>query len=102
MEYIMYWVYILKNSKERFYVGQTANLDQRIEQHNQSCPLKGKYTLKNGPWNLVWFEQHPTRSSAMIREKQIKSMKSARWIRERLLNTLNQAGHGAPGLTAMS
>jgi len=80
-------VYVLQNPAGRFYIGQTENLEQRIERHNQPGPSMGKYTLKNGPWKLVWSERHPTRSSAMLREKQIKSMKSARWIRENLLNT---------------
>jgi len=38
-----------------------------------------------GLWHLVWSESHPSRASAVIREKQIKSMKSAKWIRESLL-----------------
>jgi predicted GIY-YIG superfamily endonuclease len=34
----------------------------------------------------VWSESHSTRASAMQREREIKRMKSARWIREHLLN----------------
>ena len=43
------------------------------------------YTHKHGPWTLVWKEPHATRGSAVARERQIKRMKSSRWIRENLL-----------------
>jgi putative endonuclease len=81
-----FWVYVLENPAGRVYVGQTEDLVRRVADHNVSGPNRGKYTLKNGSWNLVWSERHPTRASAMQRERQIKRMKSARWIREHLLN----------------
>ena len=81
----MYHVYVLQNPSGRFYIGQTADLQRRIQQHNADEKGTGKYTLKNGPWQLVWSEEHKDRKSAMLREKQIKAMKSARWIRENLL-----------------
>ena len=74
----IYQVCILENQAGSFYVGQTADLISRIDQHNAVAPSCGKYTLKNGPWKLVWNKEHPSRSSAMQRERQIKSMKSAR------------------------
>jgi putative endonuclease len=82
----MFWVYILQNPAGRFYIGQTDNLPARLENHNRTDKIGGKFTRKNGPWTLVWSEIHPTRSAAMQRERQIKRMKSAKWIRENLLN----------------
>jgi putative endonuclease len=82
----MFYVYILQNPEGKFYVGQTEDLASRMESHNDKLGAAGKYTRKNGPWELVWSEEHPHRASAMARERQIKSMKSARWIREALLN----------------
>ncbi|MGZ5567903.1 MAG: GIY-YIG nuclease family protein [Limisphaerales bacterium] len=35
--------------------------------------VDGKFTRKKGPWNLVWSEVHETRSSAVTRERQIKT-----------------------------
>jgi predicted GIY-YIG superfamily endonuclease len=35
----------------------------------------------------VWFEEHPDRSSAMRREREIKNWKSTHLIRDRLVNT---------------
>lgn len=81
----MFWVYVLENPQGRFYIGHTEDLPQRLQSHNDTGPIHGKFTRKHGPWELVWSEEHPTRAGAMARERQIKRMKSARWIRERLL-----------------
>jgi putative endonuclease len=80
-----FWVYVLQNPGGRFYIGHTDDLTRRVEDHNSSLGHM-TFTHKNGPWTLVWSESHPTRSAAVVREKQIKSMKSAKWIRENLLN----------------
>ena len=79
-------VYVLENAKGQLYIGHTDNLENRILSHNRTDKIAGKFTRKNGPWQLVWSEAHPTRAAAMARERQIKGMKSAHWIREALLN----------------
>jgi putative endonuclease len=81
-----FWAYILQNPQKRFYIGSTENLARRVREHNDPTADASKYTPKNGPWTLVWSEPHPTRAAAMARERQIKSMKSSRWIRENLLS----------------
>ena len=81
----MFWVYILQNPAGNFYIGHTDNLENRITNHNRTDKIAGKFTRKNGPWTLGWSEEHPDRSSAMRREREIKSWKSARLIRIRLL-----------------
>ncbi len=81
----MFWVYILQNPAGKFYVGQTEDPALRLLSHNRTDKTLCKFTRENGPWERVWTEEHPTRSSAMAREHQIKNMKSARWIREQLL-----------------
>ena len=83
----MFWVYILKNPAGNFYIGHTDNLENRILSHNRTDKIAGKFTRKNGPWALVWSEKHPDRSSAMRGEREIKNWKSARLIRDRLVNT---------------
>jgi predicted GIY-YIG superfamily endonuclease len=82
----MFWVYILQNPAGQFYIGHTDNLAARLHSHNRTDKLHGKFTRKNGPWELVWTEEHACRAAAMARERQIKAMRSARWIRDRLLN----------------
>ena len=87
----MYFVYVLENPLGRFYVGQTANLQQRVAEHNDPTGARSKFTSKNGPWRIVWFEEHHDRPSAVRRERGIKSMKSARWIRDHLLTDVEGA-----------
>ncbi|HPC60998.1 MAG TPA: GIY-YIG nuclease family protein, partial [Verrucomicrobiota bacterium] len=82
----MYWVYILQNPRGTFYIGHADNLPGRLASHNDTGPAHGKFTRQNGPRGLVWSEEHPTRSMAMARERQIQRMKSAQWIRENLLH----------------
>ncbi|MGH7982898.1 MAG: GIY-YIG nuclease family protein [Candidatus Udaeobacter sp.] len=67
-------------------MGQTDDLSVRFKNHNRSDKIAGKFTCKNGPWTLLCSQEHPDRSSAMRRERKIKSCKFARLIRERLLN----------------
>src|SRR5207253_2264320 len=81
----MFWVYILQNQAGKFYVGQTGNLTNRLDDHNRTDSFDGHFTRKNGPWKLVWREAHSSRSSAVRRERQIKRMKSPGWIRRLLL-----------------
>ena len=83
---VVFWVYILQNPSGRFYIGHTAEVASRVHSHNRTDKLRGKFTRKGGPWTLVWSEAHPSRSAAMARERQIKRMKSAKWIQEHLLN----------------
>ena len=80
-----YHVYILHYPSGRFYIGHTHDLTARIDSHNHTDEILGKYTRKNGPWELVWSEEHSTRSEAMRREYEIKSWKSAKRIRIELL-----------------
>ena len=82
----MYWVYVLENAEGRFYIGSTNDLARRIEEHNCAEKTGTKYTHKNGPWKLVWSEQHDSRSSAVRQERAIKRMKSAEWTRRELLS----------------
>jgi len=80
-----FWAYVLENPEGRFYVGSTADPDRRLSEHNDPEALLSKYCPKHGPWRLVWKEAFASRSEAMQRERQIKGMKSARWIRQTLL-----------------
>ncbi len=72
--------YILRSqSTGRFYVGSTENLTQRIFEHNKNRTP----SIKNrGPWDLFYSEAYATRSEAVRRERQIKSMKSRFFIEE--------------------
>jgi len=75
----MFTVYILfSRSTSKFYVGSTANVEDRLCRHNTG---RSASTRHGKPWILVYSEQFASRSEAMQREKQIKSWKSALAIR---------------------
>jgi len=69
-----YYIYVLRsNIKDKYYVGSTGNLEDRLNRHNSG---KSKYTKGGIPWKLVYIEEYNTRSEAVQREKQLKSWKS--------------------------
>ena len=64
-------VYILASRKNgTLYAGVTSDLVQRVWQHKND--LAAGFTRKYGVHILVWFEQHETMESAIMREKAIK------------------------------
>ena len=78
----MFYTYILQSEATgRYYIGSTDNLDRRFKEHNDPHYSGSKTTKRfKGPWNLAYSETFNTRSEAMLREKQIKSWKSAKAI----------------------
>lgn len=55
------------------YVGVTSNLIKRVWEH-KSDAVEG-FTKTYGVHDLVWFEQHVTMESGILREKAIKEWK---------------------------
>ena len=73
-----YFVYIIKSLVDgTYYIGSTKDLSERIERHNHG---RSKYTNAKRPWELVYSEEHPDRSSAIKRENEIKRRKSKDYI----------------------
>ncbi|NQX99824.1 MAG: GIY-YIG nuclease family protein [Flavobacteriaceae bacterium] len=71
-------VYILySNTSSRYYVGQTSDINQRLERHNQGRVKSTKHGI---PWEVVLQLDVLTRSEAMILEKQIKKRGARRYI----------------------
>ena len=76
----MWYVYIIYSKKlDKYYTGYTDDLDWRIERHNQGW---GRYTKKGIPWKLVYNEEYFTKTEALKREREIKKMKSRKYIEE--------------------
>jgi len=69
----MYYVYMLECADGTLYTGITTDLKRRVEEHNHS-PKGAKYTRIRRPVVLVYSEEHADRSSASIREHEIKKM----------------------------
>lgn len=79
-------VYILSNQRNgTLYTGVTSNLVQRVWQHKND--LVDGFTKKYQAHMLVWYEQHESMESAILREKQIKDWKR-QWKLE-LIEKLN-------------
>jgi putative endonuclease len=69
----MYLVYILQSLKDRkYYIGQTENLDRRIEDHNKK---RVRSTRKRTPLILIRKEIFNTRGEARKRENYLKKLK---------------------------
>jgi len=68
---IKFYVYILKNSENKLYIGQTESLEKRLKRHQQFDGAKYTKVNKND-FKLVYFEEYNTRKEAMNRELQIK------------------------------
>lgn len=72
----MFYVYILKNDQNLFYVGQTNNLVRRTTGHSKH--LGAKFTKDTHGMALVYSEEYHSRADAMKREKQLKKWSKAK------------------------
>ena len=81
MPFIVYILY--SSTKDKFYIGFTSDLEERIIRHNQKS--KG-FTGNTNDWKIVYTETYTTKSEALSREKQIKSWKSKIKIQELILS----------------
>ena len=79
-----YFVYILSNKNKILYVGMTDNLSRRIFEHKQR--LIDGFAKKYNIDSLVYYETHPSLSSAVKREKQLKN-----WHRQWKINLIESA-----------
>ncbi|WP_396199367.1 GIY-YIG nuclease family protein [Flavobacterium sp.] len=78
-----FFVYILYSpTKDKFYIGFTSDLEERVIRHNQKS--KG-FTGNTDDWIIAHSETYNSKPEALAREKQIKSWKSRIKIQE-LLN----------------
>jgi putative endonuclease len=68
----MYYLYILRSKKtQRLYTGTTDDLRRRVRDHHlgNTPSTRGK-----GPWYIVYVEEVPDRSTALRRERYLKSL----------------------------
>jgi putative endonuclease len=74
----MYCTYVLKSSSSGIlYKGHTSDLKKRVKSHNTPG---SRFTSKDGPWTLMYFEEFETRAEAMKREKFFKSGKGRSFL----------------------
>lgn len=71
-----FFVYLLASRHSgTLYVGMTDDLARRAFEHRSGAVPS--FTRKYGVTRLVWFEAHPSRESAFLRERQIKKWRRA-------------------------
>ncbi len=81
----MFTLYILYSEKiDHFYVGYTNNIVRRLKEHNT---VRGKYTDRGIPWELVYTENYETKQEAKNREAEIKAKKSRTYIQQLIAKT---------------
>jgi putative endonuclease len=81
---VKHYVYILySQSKDRYYTGFSANPEERVAEHN---PGATPSTKPGRPWTLAYTEGFDDKSMAIRREREIKAMKSRKYI-ETLIRT---------------
>lgn len=71
----MYTLYILKCADDTLYTGITNHLENRLKAHNAG---KGaKYLRGRIPFEVIYTENLPDKSSALKREIEIKKLKKS-------------------------
>jgi putative endonuclease len=86
----MFYVYVIRSQVDgRFYVGMTANVTKRVDEHNAG---RTKSTKGYKPWDLVFIEVYPSRSEARIREKYLKGGSGKEFIKTLWSNSSRLGG----------
>lgn len=67
-----YFVYALRTSSNTLYIGQTNDLERRLEEHKNHKTKSAKYIRYFSSFDLVYSEKYRTRKEAMQREVQLK------------------------------
>jgi len=81
----MYCVYIIQSqSSGRYYTGYTSNIRQRLRHHNSGANTS---TSKRGPWIIVHSEKFADKTTAWLREQQIKKYKGGEAFKKLLLSS---------------
>ena len=78
----MFYVYAIFNKQVgKLYIGQTIDIRQRLIDHNAHTH-KGYTSRFFGEWELIYTEFLPTRTEALVREKQLKSFRGRQFVKK--------------------
>ena len=72
----MYFLYIIRDSRSNLYIGQTNNLEKRLQYHRSGNGAK--YLKNDNKIELVYSENYLTRSESRKREIQLKKWTRAK------------------------
>ena len=85
----MYYTYVLYSLKSKIlYTGYKEDLKQRVNEHNKG--IGGKYSNKNKPFNLVFYEAFLAKKDAIRQEKFYKSGYGREVLKEKITDSLKQ------------
>ena len=77
-----YDTYVLLSEKTgEFYTGSTADIKERLEQHNKGLVTSTKYKR---PLELIYFEVGLNKDDAFRRERYLKTGMGKRYLKNRL------------------
>ena len=84
----MHYVYVLRSaSDDGFYIGYSANLRKRFEQHAKGDAFA---TSHRGPWKLIYYEAYLERDDALGRERYLKSGSGRKFLKTQLRHYLDK------------
>ncbi len=67
----MHYMYVLQSlmNKDKIYIGNTDNLERRLNEHNSG---KNSSTKNDKPYRIVYYESYLCKEDALIREQKLK------------------------------
>jgi putative endonuclease len=84
----MHYVYVLRSTgDDGFYIGYSANLRKRFDQHMKGEAFATSY---RGPWRLIYYEAYSERDDALGRESYLKSGSGRRVLKSQLRHYLEK------------
>ena len=78
---MFYYVYLIKSSNEKLYIGYTVDLRKRLEKHNQGLNFSTKAYKQ---WKLIFYEAYLNKNDAKRREKYLKTSQGSRLLKRML------------------
>jgi putative endonuclease len=79
---MFHYVYVIESIKNRnLYVGETKDLKNRLQEHNQGENISTK-TYK--PWKLIHYESYLNEKDALRRERYLKTSQGSRLLKRML------------------
>ncbi|MDD5557141.1 MAG: restriction endonuclease subunit S [bacterium] len=75
----VWFVYALECDNGSIYIGHTEDVERRFEEHRQG---KGAdWTKRHPPRRIAYWEEQPSQSAAIAREKKLKTGSGREWLK---------------------
>ena len=78
----MFWVYVIKCADDTIYIGQTSDLERRLQEHHSG---RVRRTKSRRPLILLKTWRFDTREKAVEYEKKFKTGFGRQWIKKNLM-----------------